>query len=346
MIAIVLALAASLGWGGSDFLGGLTTRSLPLRAVVTGMMAGGLLTAVLMALVTGSSYPGGELLLAAFIAGIASMTAVSSLYKALAIGSMSVVSPISAAYPVVPVIYGLARGERPSLLQLAGMALIVAGVIAASYVRESGDQPAGSAADGAAGPVGAAGPDGAAGPALAADASGDRGGQPVKTEVLPIVPLPDVGEGIVERGVTARGAHQPRLAASIVLAVVAALASGTVLTALSSAAQSDPYWGLIVLRGVALTGMLVVVVVGRQGFGVSPRQVPLLLGIGALDTVATGLFAVASTYGYLSVVSVIASLFPLIVIALARLWLGERVRPHQYAGVAAALAGVALVALG
>ena len=345
MIAIVLALAASLGWGGSDFLGGLTTRSLPLRAVVTGMMAGGLLTAVLMALVTGSSYPGGELLLAAFIAGIASMTAVSSLYKALAIGSMSVVSPISAAYPVVPVIYGLARGERPSLLQLAGMALIVAGVIAASYVRESGGQPAGAGSDGAAGPVGR--------PARRGGRAGTgggrvrgRGGQPVKTEVLPVVPLPDVGEGIVERGVTARGEHQPRLAASIVLAVVAALASGTVLTALSSAAQSDPYWGLIVLRGVALTGMLVVVVVGRQGFGVSPRQVPLLLGIGALDTVATGLFAVASTYGYLSVVSVIASLFPLIVIALARLWLGERVRPHQYAGVAAALAGVALVALG
>ena len=92
--------------------------------------------------------------------------------------------------------------------------------------------------------------------------------------------------------------------------------------------------------------MLIVVVAGRQGFGVTPRHVPLLLGIGALDTVATGLFAVASTYGYLSVVSVIASLFPLVVIALARLSLGERVLPHQYAGVASALAGVALVALG
>ena len=136
MIAIALALLASLGWGASDFLGGITTRSLPLRAVVTGMMAGGLLTAALMALVTQSPYPGGDLLLAAVIAGLASMTAVSSLYKALAIGSMSVVSPISAAYPVVPVMYGLARGERPSLLQLGGMVLIFAGVIAASYVRE------------------------------------------------------------------------------------------------------------------------------------------------------------------------------------------------------------------
>jgi hypothetical protein len=77
MIAIVLALLASLGWGASDFLGGITTRSMPLRAVVTGMMAGGLATAGLMALATHSPYPGEGLLVAACIAGLASMTAVS-----------------------------------------------------------------------------------------------------------------------------------------------------------------------------------------------------------------------------------------------------------------------------
>jgi drug/metabolite transporter (DMT)-like permease len=320
VVAIALALMASLGWGTSDFLGGLRTRSLPLRAVVTGMMAGGLLTAALVTLARGSGYPGG-ILVAGVIAGLSSMVAVSSLYKALAIGSMSIVAPVSAAYPIVPVVYGLAHGERPSWLQFAGMALIVVGVIVASYVR---------------------------------DATGD-GLDPAQFDPraphgderhVGVVPLPDVGEGLVGRVRRDASSHRPRTLASLVLAVVAALASGTVLTALSSAADTDPYWAMIVMRGVALMGMLAVVVVGRSGFGARPAQVPLLLGIGALDTVATGLFAIATTFGYLSVVSVIASLFPLGTIALARLALGEHLHRHQNVGVAAALVGVALVALG
>ncbi len=321
MVAIALALVASFGWGMSDFLGGLRTRSLPLRAVVTGMMAGGLLAAALVTLVRGSGYPGGGILAAGVIAGLSSMIAVSSLYKALAIGSMTIVAPVSAAYPIVPVIYGLAGGERPSSLQFGGMALIVVGVIVASYVRE----PARDKLD----------------PAhLDPPASSDD------EHRLRVVALPDVGEGLVDRVRRDASSHRPRPLASVTLAIVAALASGTVLTALSSAAETDPYWAMIVMRGVALIGMVVVVVASRSGLGARPAQAPLLLGIGALDTVATGLFAIATTYGYLSVVSVIASLFPLGTIALARLALGERIRPHQNAGVAAALCGVALVALG
>jgi drug/metabolite transporter (DMT)-like permease len=284
------------------------------------MMAGGLLVAALVTLVRGSGYPGNGFLVAGVIAGLSSMIAVSSLYKALAIGSMSIVAPISAAYPVVPVIYGLSRGERPSGLQLAGMLLIVVGVIVASYVRDAAGQTD-------------------AGRPEAPRAPGDP-------DHIMVVPLPDVGEGFASNMRQDASTHRPRTLASLVLAVVAALASGSVLTALSSAAETDPYWSLIVLRGVALAGMLVVVAVGRSGFGVRPAQVPVLLGIGALDTVATGLFAVATTYGFLSVVSVIAALFPLGTIALARLALGERVRPYQYAGIAAALTGAALVALG
>jgi drug/metabolite transporter (DMT)-like permease len=295
------------------------------------MMAGGLATAGLVALVRGVGYPGNGILVAGLIAGFASMTAVSTLYKALAIGSMSIVSPISAAFPVVPVVYGLVQGERPIQTQLAGMGLIVVGVILASYLREGGGAAAGAPPDEE--PVG----DPSRGDTLATPATGEG------TRIV-VVPLPDVGEGLVERPRVA--ARRPQMAASLVLAVIAALASGTVLTALSSAAESDPYWGLIIMRGVALTGMLGVVVAGRAGFGVRPAQVPLLLGIGALDTVATGLFAIATTYGFLSVVSVIASLFPIGTIALARLTLGERLAPHQSVGVAVALTGVALVALG
>ncbi len=319
-MAIVLALVACFGWGLGDFLGGLRSRSLPLRAVVAGMLFGGLLTAALAAIVRGAGYPGNEILLPGLIAGCGSVVAISSLYKGLAIGSMSIVAPISAAYPVVPIVYGVLTGERPSALQYAGMALIFAGVIATSYVRGS-----------------------APGPRDAADARREGGDE---ADGFVIVPLPDVGEGLVERMRRDASAHRPRTLASVGFASLAALASGVVLTALSSASATDPYWGLIIMRAVALVIVLVVVAAGRVGFGAGVAQAPALLGIGALDTVATGLFGIATTYGYLSVVSVITSLFPLGTIAMARLILGERIRPHQSVGVAAALSGVAIVALG
>jgi len=319
-VAILLALLASLGWGVSDFIGGLSSRSLPLRGVVSCMIAGGLVTAALAAALSGSGYPGRAVLIPGLIAGLASATAIASLYKGLAIGSMSVVAPISAAYPVVPVVWGLAQGERPSALQFAGMALVVVGVILASSVREKATGEA-------------------EGPTALAD-DGESDGR------LAIVPMPDLGEGVVGRVRRDAAAHQPRVLASVVLGIVAALASGTVLTAISSASETDPFWGLIITRGVGLVVMLVVVAAGRSGFGVRPRQTPVLFGVGVLDTVATGLFAVATTYGYLSVVSVIAALFPLGTIALARLALGERIQPQQGVGVAAALSGVTMVALG
>ena len=133
---------------------------------------------------------------------------------------------------------------------------------------------------------------------------------------------------------------------SLLLAVVSALATGITLASISTAAETSPYWGLIVMRGTGLAAILLLMAVARRGVGAPIRMLPGLLVIGALDALATGLFAVASTYGYLSVVAVVASLFPLGTIALARLMLGERILPHQNVGVAVALTGVAFVALG
>jgi drug/metabolite transporter (DMT)-like permease len=70
---------------------------------------------------------------------------------------------------------------------------------------------------------------------------------------------------------------------------------------------------------------------------------PLLIGAGIFDTGATLLYAAASTRGLLSVVAVLASLYPVIIVALARIVLHERVARPQLAGVAIVLAGVALV---
>jgi len=297
-----LAFLASLGWGCSDFLGGLRTRSLPLRATVSGALLGGVIASGIGVVLLGGGWPGPGFILPAVLGGLASLLAFLTLYKALAIGSMSIVAPISATYPVVPVVYGLAQGERPAAVQLIGMALVVAGVLMASFtpLRQEGE------------PVMVAAPD------IAGIA-----GAPPQSASSKVVNAP-----------------------SLMLAVVSALATGTALASVSSAAETSPYWAVIVMRGTALVVMLLFIAVARRGVGASVGKLPGLLVIGALDATATGLFAVASTYGYLSVVAVIASLFPLAVIALARLTLGERILPHQNAGVAIALTGVGLVAIG
>ena len=58
--------------------------------------------------------------------------ALSAFYRALAIGNMGVVAPISACSAIVPVAVGVATGDRPSALQTAGLVLALAGVALAS----------------------------------------------------------------------------------------------------------------------------------------------------------------------------------------------------------------------
>ena len=85
----------------------------------------------------------------AALAGSAGIVALGSFYRALAIGTMSVVAPISATAAAVPVLVGLAEGERPSSLQITGMAIALAGVILASREPiEDGAAPAQPAAIG------------------------------------------------------------------------------------------------------------------------------------------------------------------------------------------------------
>jgi drug/metabolite transporter (DMT)-like permease len=68
--------------------------------------------------------------------GLAGMAALSAFYRGLAIGTMSIVAPISATGVCVPVIVGIAGGERPKAIQLAGILAAVIGVVLASREPE------------------------------------------------------------------------------------------------------------------------------------------------------------------------------------------------------------------
>jgi drug/metabolite transporter (DMT)-like permease len=143
-VAAIFALSAAVAYGVGDFLGGVAARRESPSAVVlwSHIVGLGMLVAV-APLIGGEPTPRG--FAAGAAAGILGGAGVALFYKGLAVGSMSVVAPIvgllSAA---VPVVAGLASGERPSAAAGLGIALALGAVVLIS--REAAPDGTGAAA--------------------------------------------------------------------------------------------------------------------------------------------------------------------------------------------------------
>ncbi|MFJ8082681.1 EamA family transporter [Streptomyces sp. NPDC096205] len=127
----LFALATSLLWGVADFGGGLLTRRTPALTVVVVSQTIAVLVLGAIVVATGGWSEAGPQLWCAVGAGLVGPVAMLAFYKALALGPMGVVSPLGSVGVAVPVGVGLVLGERPGLLQLAGIAVAVAGVVLA-----------------------------------------------------------------------------------------------------------------------------------------------------------------------------------------------------------------------
>jgi drug/metabolite transporter (DMT)-like permease len=140
VLGLGLALAASVSWGLSDYLGGVKSRVVPLLTLIAVSQLAGL---VLMATIAGAtgSFPDGRTAVYAALGGTAGVIAVGAFYRGMAIGRISIVAPVSATGVVLPVAVGLARGEKPASLALVGIALALVGVILASAEREPDGSP-------------------------------------------------------------------------------------------------------------------------------------------------------------------------------------------------------------
>jgi drug/metabolite transporter (DMT)-like permease len=278
-VSVLLALAASLAWGFADFGAGVGARRLPVLAVATIGQTAGLLLAGAVVLATSEATPSRTQLAWAAFAGLIGVIGIGAFYRALAIGTMGIVGPITATAAVVPLVYALARGERPSALQGAGVGLAIVGVIAASL------------------------------------------------------------EHVPERA-------GRRFGIGVGLALIAALSFGGSLIGLSRAAPGGTGWAVFTMRATVVPLVLIAVLVLKPRLPGSSRAWLLLAGVGIGDTGATLLYGAASTRGLLSVVSVLSSLYPIVIVVLARVLLAERVARPQLAGVALALTGVALISAG
>lgn len=138
MVAVLIALAASATWGVSDFFGGFFSRRWPALSVLLVVEAAGLLAAATIVVLSGDAFPDTRHALMAVAAGLAGGTGLALFYTGLAIGTMSIVAPISATGAVVPVVVGLATGDELTALIGAGLAFALVGVVLAGREDEDG----------------------------------------------------------------------------------------------------------------------------------------------------------------------------------------------------------------
>jgi drug/metabolite transporter (DMT)-like permease len=279
MVPVLLSLAASSCWGVADFLGGLQSKRVPIPVVLCVVEGAGLVVVAAIIVVTGEPFPGERATILSVVAGIGGIIALGCFYRALAIGTMSIVAPISATGVTLPVIVGVATGDDLSTIVAVGLVVTFAGVILAS--REQHDD--------------------------------------------------------AEQAATGK--------LSIALALVAAVGFGTYFILSDAAADDSVLWLLVLSRCIPVPALLLFAW-ARHMPAPRGRTAGTLVLAGTLDCSATALYAVANTKGALSIVSVVGSLYPVMTLILARAVLGERIRPLQQAGVAAALTGVALIAAG
>jgi drug/metabolite transporter (DMT)-like permease len=137
-MAALLALLSSVWWGAADFLGGTLSRRRPAAVVVGVSQAAGLVTALVIAAAAGAFGDDRGYLPWAVLSGVAGVVGLVSFYAALAAGTMGVVSPIAALGVVVPVVVGLAQGDRPATGQVVGIVVAIVGVVLASGPELSG----------------------------------------------------------------------------------------------------------------------------------------------------------------------------------------------------------------
>jgi len=136
-----------------------------------------------------------------------------------------------------------------------------------------------------------------------------------------------------------------RLAAGVGWAAIAMVAFGGYYVPMHAASHEDFLWAAFVFRLTSITMISIAWLVLRP-----PRarrtDLPVLATMGLLDTGGNVFFAAASTKGLVSVVSILASLYPVVTVMLARAVLHERVDRSQEAGIVLALVGIVLISAG
>ena len=276
-MTIVLALASALVYGTADFLGGLASRRVAAVVVTFVSQSAGLVSLLVVLPLAHGDGPIGSDLAWGAAGGLSGAVALVSFYWALAAGTMSMVAPLTAVVSaVVPVVTGLALGERPSAWALVGVALALPAI--ALIARETAETPR-------------------------------RAGRRV-----------------------------------LLAALAAGVGFGFFFVALARTTGDTGLWPLVSARAASISLLAVVLAVAGRRPQVEGEVRVTVVAAGVLDTTANALYLAAASCGLLSLVAVIAALYPASTVVLARIVLGERVQRWQLGGFVLAAVAVGLVA--
>jgi len=307
VLAIVLALASAIGYGGSDFAAGLASRDVSVIPVT--LLATVVSTVVVAAALPFAASPGPRAAALAwgFGAGLGGTLGAFALYLGYRHAAFSVAGPLSAVGSAgFSVLAGLLYGERPTDLALAGIVLALPAIVAVSVSADEGAVTGGGGA--------------ARGVAFGLVAGAGF--------ALLFIGLDRAGSGSGMWPVAAAAVGE--LAAAAGAAMLAGLAARRAAAG----------------RGVG-PGDTDASQAGGGLFRLADSRARLLAVVtGAAGAAGTIFFFFATHQGFLAVTAVLTSLYPAVTIVLARTVLGERLTAMRLGGLALAGVCVSLIAVG
>ena len=142
---LVLAGCSALLYGIADFSGGFAASRSRLPAVLVLSQLMGTAVALAALAFMGSGAPAWQDLAWGFVAGLTGSLGLAMLYGGIARSIVAIVSPASALVgAVIPVLFGLAMGERPPLTAMIGSCLCIPAILLLTWEQDSGEHAGGS----------------------------------------------------------------------------------------------------------------------------------------------------------------------------------------------------------
>ena len=136
MLTVLVGTTSALIFGAADFLGGLAARRMSAILATALAAATGLVVLAIALPIVGGEWSWPAVLLGA-ASGVAGAVAIGLLYACLAIGPMSILSPLTAVVSaIVPLTFGLIGGERLGVLGYVALGLALVAIVLVGFVPE------------------------------------------------------------------------------------------------------------------------------------------------------------------------------------------------------------------
>ena len=134
MLTVIIGLGSALVYGAADFLGGLAAKRMSAIAVTAIVALSGLVAVTIVGVPLIGGVWSREAILLGALSGVAGAVAIGLLYACLAIGPMSILSPLTAVVSaVVPLTIGLIGGERLGTLGYIALGLALVAIVLVGF---------------------------------------------------------------------------------------------------------------------------------------------------------------------------------------------------------------------